>query len=126
MKKKIIKHIDKLVYIVVILVCGYFAYQTRYVNTHIQENTIKQFEAQFDVEREKKPFSLQDSNQTVIGVLYVPSIHLKTSIFDNAEEYAISNGAGLIRGTGTLKNEIDNSVITAHNGDPSKDKSIIL
>mgnify|MGYP003584572967 FL=1 len=75
MKKKIIKHIDRLVYIVVILVCGYFAYQTRYVNVHIQENTIKQFEAQFDVEREKKPFSLQDSNQTVIGVLYIPSIH---------------------------------------------------
>lgn len=121
MKKKIIKHIDKLIYIVVILFCGYFSYQTRYVNVHIQENTIKQFEAQFDVEREKKPFSLQDANQTVIGVLYVPSIHLKTSIFDNAEEYAISNGAGLIRGTGTLQNEIDNSVITAHNGDPSKD-----
>ena len=50
MKKKIIKHIDRLVYIVVILVCVYFAYQTRYVNVHIQENTIKQFEAQFDVE----------------------------------------------------------------------------
>ena len=49
MKKKIIKHIDRLVYIVVILFCGYFAYQTRYVNVHIQENTI--------------------------GVLYIPSIH---------------------------------------------------
>ena len=118
------KHFDKIIYVMVIVLCCYFGYQTRVASVVAQEKYIEEFEKNLNVAKEGgKPFSL---SLQPVGVLYVPDINLSLAVFNNASEAAISNGAGLIQGTGTLKNEKDNSVITAHNGDPSKDLFINL
>lgn len=118
------KYFDKIVYVLVIVLCCYFGYQTRVVSVKAQQEYINNFENSLKVEKEKgKPFSLA---LQPIGVLYVPDIKLTLAVFNNAGESAISKGAGLIQGTGTLKNESDNSVVTSHNGDPSSDLFINL
>lgn len=113
------KWIDKVIYIAVIILCGYFGYTTKVVNVAEQKQIIQQFESNLqEPEKGDQPFSV---SLRTIGVLYVPKIHLSIPIFDNAGEAAISSGSGLIKGTGTLQNQIENSVITSHNGDPSRD-----
>lgn len=118
------KHFDKIIYVIVIVLCCYFGYQTKVTSVKTQEKYIEEFEKNLTVTKEGgKSFSLA---LQPVGVLYVPDINLSLAVFNNSSESAISNGAGLIQGTGTLKNEKDNSVITAHNGDPSKDLFINL
>ena len=118
------KHLDKIIYILVLLVCCYFGYQTRIASVVAQNNYISEFEKNLEIEKEEgKPFSV---SLKTIGVLYVPDIKLTLAVFNNAGEAAISHGCGLIQGTGTLENNHDNSVVTSHNGDPSSDLFINL
>lgn len=118
------KHFDKIIYVLVFVLCCYFGYQTRVVAVQAQQKYIEEFENSLKVAKEEgKPFSLA---LQPVGVLYIPDIKLTLAVFNNAGEAAISNGAGLIQGTGTLKNEKDNSVVTSHNGDPSRDLFINL
>ena len=60
--------------------------------------------------------SLAESVLTTEGVLYIPSIDLKTPVFTGTSEDAISLGAGIVETTGTLSDEMGNTVITSHNG----------
>lgn len=112
------KNLSKIIYLVVILLCGYFFYHSKITEVKNQQKYIEEFEKNEVSKAKDKPFSLA---LRPIGILYVPEINLIISVFDNASENSISKGAGLIRGTGTLKNEHDNSVLTSHNGDSGKD-----
>lgn len=56
-----------------------------------------------------------------LAVLNAPSIHLKLLVYDNASEDAINHGAGLVEGSGDIKNHKGHAILTAHNGDPTND-----
>lgn len=86
------KHFDKLMYVLIILACCYFGYQTRVAGVALQQQYVQEFENNLTVAKEDdKPFSLA---LQPVGVLYVPDVKLTIAVFNNASESAISNGAG--------------------------------
>lgn len=67
-------------------------------------------------------FSVKKANLNMVGALFVPDIDLKIAVFDQAGETEISEGAGIIKGSGDLSTDTgQNTIITSHNGDSFKD-----
>ena len=75
-----------------------------------------------DEKEDESTFSIAKSQLNTLGILYVPAIDLKLSIYDTTKEVAITNGAGIISQTGSLfKENGTNTVITSHNGSNTSD-----
>lgn len=115
--------ISKLILLGVIFLSLLPVYQVQVVSKKQQEKIIEKFYSNFDLSKETK----QPSNTDEIdigklalvtkGVLYIPDIDLKVPVYEGTSEKAISEGTGIINGTGDLTGELGiNPVITAHNG----------
>lgn len=62
-------------------------------------------------------FSIAKSELDMVGVLYAPSIDIKVPIYNRIDEVAISDGAGIMPGTGDLSGgNNQNPILTSHSG----------
>lgn len=110
--------LDKILYCAIILACCMFLIHSKVVVPHEQQQAIQDYFTQDVVQDNEQGFNMK---LKPIGVLSIPSINLELMIYNNASEDAINHGAGLIQGSGNLHHEHDNSILTAHNGDPLND-----
>lgn len=120
--------LSKLILLVVAIGALYPVYEMRVVSKRFQEEEIQNFYDNFNVEEEGEDsgvFSVAKSQLKTLGVLYIPSIDLSIQIYEGTSEYAISEGSGLITGTGDLSGTPDqNPIITSHNG--VSDKNLFM
>lgn len=115
--------------ILALLTSGFNLYSILVETKQAQENSIDAFEASLltDSFETTEPNSVALSLLDMEGVLYVPSIGLKIPIYKGTSEEAISEGAGLIEGTGDLKGSLgQNPIVTSHNGASFKDLFVNL
>lgn len=126
---KLNKVLPRLIFLIVISIALFLFYQTRVTARQEQTKLITEFEESLNLKNnleikgtKNKSFSVKKSLMGTIGVLYAPDIDLQIAVFNNSGQTAISEGAGLIPGTGNLNPEDrENSIITSHNGDTFKD-----
>lgn len=110
--------IDKAIYALIILLCLFFLWSSKINTPRQQQADIANYFTQEVTQDNSHGFNMK---LHPIGVLLVPKINLELLIYDNSSEEAITHGAGLIQGSGQLKHEQTNSILTAHNGDPLND-----
>lgn len=125
------KHIPKIILLIAMIFSLQQFAQVRYFSRKEIEQQVESFNNQIinDIDKENKTeeddsstFSVAKSQLKTLGILYVPSIDLRLSIYDNAKEIAITNGAGIISHSGSLfKENGTNTVITSHNGSNTSD-----
>lgn len=95
-----------------------FLIHSKVVVPNEQQQAIQDYFTQDVIQDNEQGFNMK---LKPVGVLSIPSINLELIIYNNASEDAITHGAGLIQGSGNLHHEHDNSILTAHNGDPLND-----
>lgn len=107
----------KAIYSLVMLVCLGLLFYSHVLVPQQQASEIQDF---FNQEVNKASDGTFHMDRQPIGVLSVPKIGLRLIIYNNAGESALSHGAGLVPGMSPL-GEVGHAVLTAHNGDPTKD-----
>lgn len=119
--------ISKLILLIVAIGALYPVYEMRVVSKKFQQEEIQNFYNNFNVKEKENEgvFSVAQAQLKTIGVLYMPTIDLSIQIYEGTSEYAISEGSGLVSGTGDLSGNINqNPVITSHNG--VSDKNLFM
>lgn len=126
------KHFPKILLILAMIISLQQLFQVRYLSRKEINKEVESFNNEIikDInsrdekgeDEDKNTFSVAKSELKTLGILYVPEIDLRLSIYDSADEVAISNGAGII----SLPNSLDkengvNTVITSHNGSNTSD-----
>lgn len=129
MKNKSKISISRLLFIIVIIACSFFLYNTKIRSRSESLEKISKFESNLNIEKnkDKSTVDLSELDLNMVGVLYVPKIDLTIPIYDSTDEEALSKGVGIIEGTGTLQPKLGgNTILTSHNGDSSRDLFINL
>lgn len=84
------------------------------------EETIEKFEKQLkedDGDSSSVNLDAVENENQIIGILYVPKINVILPIYNNTSEYALSNGAGILREFGKPYGENGtHPVLTSHAG----------
>lgn len=119
-----------LIYILIIGISSFFLYNTRVVSRIEQDKLISEYENKKETEEKllenlsgkSKEGSPREFLMKPAGVLYAPSIDLKILVYDSVDEIALTEGAGIVPGTGDLSvTKGQNTLITSHNGAATKD-----
>lgn len=117
--------------LLIILISSYFLINIRVISRNNQNKQIEAFNKEkdkiddfkdnFNVEGEED-FKASKSALKPIGILYAPTIDLKIILFNSINEIALTEGAGIIPGSGDLSiSKGQNTLITSHNGASTKD-----
>ena len=124
------KHIPKIILLIAMIFSLQQFAQVRYFSRKEIDQQVDSFNNQIidnidkkdNEEEDESTFSVAKSQLQTLGILYVPIIDLKLSIYDTSKEIAITNGAGIISHSGSLfKENGTNTVITSHNGSNTSD-----
>lgn len=128
MKKIIRNNFSRILYIIVIIACVYFLYNTKVKSKIESSKEIEKFEQNLEIKdnKDKSVVDLSELDLNMVGVLYVPKIDLTIPVYDSTSEEALSKGVGIIEGTGDLLSENTNTVLTSHNGDSKRELFINL
>lgn len=118
--------LSKLILLIVAIGALYPIYEMRVVSKRFQEEEIQNFYNNFNIEEEEAGvFSVARAQEKTLGILYIPTIDLSIQIYEGTSDYAISEGSGLIAGSGDLSGAINqNPIITSHNG--ISDKNLFM
>lgn len=126
------KHFPKILLLIAMIISLQQLFQVRYISRSEINKQVDSFnnkiiedinkEKDTNEEEDKSSFSVAESQLNTVGILYVPEIDLRLSIYDNAQETAITNGAGIISESNSLEklNGV-HTIITSHNGSNSND-----
>lgn len=92
-------------------------------NRFVEKKKITEIIEEFEETLDKKDSSVINLNESeendnkVIGVIYIPKINIILPVYNNSGEYAISNGAGIMKTYGHPNGELGtHAVITSHAG----------
>ncbi|WP_297376468.1 class C sortase [uncultured Helcococcus sp.] len=111
--KKFISTFSKILLLLVFLFTSYTVISQRFVESAKREEII---EGYFDIER-KNTTDISELLLNMEGVLLIPSVDIKVPVFTGTSEAAISTGAGIIEGSGSLEDKENvNVIVTSHNG----------
>lgn len=118
---RVLRWLLRLVLVGVMIFSLQSLYQTRVIDREKQIKKVHEFEENFNYDNRKtsrdNEVDIARSLLEIQGILYIPSIDVRLPIYTGTSEEAITDGIGVIEGSGRVDDiKSLNPVLTSHNG----------